>query len=147
MLVERIARLQFGQKNVKFGQKLFAIWKNCCEIWKKMFSVNPPWKTGIRLMQVKRIAGMFERRQRIGIASKQNNIFSSSSSDGFGENMTVNEHGKQMKSFGGMTAGCNYLETEQQSLRMHSMYKYTLNMFYAGKQPRLKICPNNLHEH
>ena len=35
MLGERIARLQFGQKNVKFGQKLFAIWKNCCEIWKK----------------------------------------------------------------------------------------------------------------
>ena len=69
------------------------------------------------------------------------------SSDGFGENMMVNEHEKQMKSFGGMTAGCNYLETEQQSLRMHSMYKYTLNMFYAGKQPRLKICPNNLHEH
>ena len=61
--------------------------------------------------------------------------------------MMVNEHEKQMKSFGGMTAGCNYLEREQQSLRMHNMCKYTLNMFYVGKQPRLKICPNNIHEH
>ena len=76
MLVERIARLQFGQQ--KCG-----IWtKTICNLEKLLrnlekkntFLVNPRWKTGITLMQVKRIAGMFERRQRIGIASKQNNI-------------------------------------------------------------------------
>ena len=74
MLAERIARLQFGQKCEIWTKTICNLEKLLRNSEKNMFLVNPRWKTGIRLMQVKRIAGMFERRQRIGIASKQNNI-------------------------------------------------------------------------